>query len=182
MGSVYQTCMNILAKLNHPWTGKRHAQLLSDHFQPYMHFTYPNDNGVSKMIMLRVTGPILFAIYLRSIQDNLGTWFDHLDRRHKSLWGTYHNNLTISCYTYVVCSKSIANFEFLRVTYIRFSIFCGVMLVLICLVLPTSSAILNVQLIFTAILFERVLARLRFLPIPKSISKNLYQLLCEKQN
>ena len=34
---------------------------------------------------------------------------------------------------YVVCLKSIANFEFPRVMYIRFSIFCGVMLVLISL-------------------------------------------------
>jgi len=33
----------------------------------------------------------------------------------------------------VVCSKSIANFEFPRVMYIRFSIFYGVMLVLISL-------------------------------------------------
>ena len=32
---------------------------------------------------------------------------------------------------YVVCSKSIANFEFPQITYIRFSIFCAVMLVLI---------------------------------------------------
>ena len=31
----------------------------------------------------------------------------------------------------MVCSKSVANFKFLRVTRIRFSIFCGVMLVLI---------------------------------------------------
>ena len=35
---------------------------------------------------------------------------------------------------YVVCSKSIANFEFPRVTYIRFKIFCGVMLVLTSLI------------------------------------------------
>ena len=34
---------------------------------------------------------------------------------------------------YVVCSESIANFEFSRITHIRFSIFCGVMLVLISL-------------------------------------------------
>ena len=33
-------------------------------------------------------------------------------------------------HTYVVCSKSVANFEFPRVTYIRFSIFCAVMLIL----------------------------------------------------
>ena len=34
---------------------------------------------------------------------------------------------------YEVCSKSIANFEFPRLTYIQFSIFCGVMLVLMSL-------------------------------------------------
>ena len=50
---------------------------------------------------------------------------------------------------YVVCSKSIASFQFPRVTYIRFSIFCGAMSVLIsCRLMSTSSAILNVQLIF----------------------------------
>ena len=47
--------------------------------------------------------------------------------------------------------------------------------------MPTSSAILNVQFL-TAALLARVLARLRFLPIPKNGSKNLYQILCEKQN
>ena len=49
-------------------------------------------------------------------------------------------------WAYEVCSKSIANFEFPRVTYIRF--FCGVMLVSCLSLMPTSSAILNVQLIF----------------------------------
>ena len=34
----------------------------------------------------------------------------------------------------------------------------------------------------TAALLARVLARLRFLPIPKNGSKNQYQILCEKQN
>ena len=32
---------------------------------------------------------------------------------------------------HVVCSKSITNFEFPRVKYIRFLIFCGVMLILV---------------------------------------------------
>ena len=41
---------------------------------------------------------------------------------------------TTLIYIYVVCSKSIANFEFSHVTYIRFSIFCGDMLVLIFLI------------------------------------------------
>ena len=58
--------------------------------------------------------------------------------------------------TYVVCSKSIANFEFPRATYIRF--FCGVTLVLI----PHLC-----QFKMTELLLGRVLARLRFLPIPK---------------
>ena len=35
--------------------------------------------------------------------------------------------------TYVVCSKSIANFEFARVTCILFSIICGATLVLVSL-------------------------------------------------
>ena len=42
--------------------------------------------------------------------------------------------------------------------------------------MPTSSAILNVQLILAAILLGRVLSRLRFLPILKNGSKNLYQI------
>ena len=52
---------------------------------------------------------------------------------------------------YVVCSKSIVNFDFPRVKYIRYSIFD--FLVALCWysypsLKPTSSVILNVQLIF----------------------------------
>ena len=39
---------------------------------------------------------------------------------------------------YVVYSKSIANFEFPRVTYLRFSLFCGVILVLMSLTYAKS--------------------------------------------
>ena len=46
----------------------------------------------------------------------------------------------------------------------------------------TSSAILNVQLTFDSCFAWTSLARLRFLPIPKNGSKNLYQIFCEKQN
>ena len=44
----------------------------------------------------------------------------------------------------------------------------------------TSSAILNVQLIFDSCLLGRVLAGLRFLPIPKNGSNNLYQIFVWK--
>ena len=49
---------------------------------------------------------------------------------------------------YMVCSKSIANFEFPRVTYIRFSFFMALCWYSYPLLVATSSVILNVQLIF----------------------------------
>ena len=77
--------------------------------------------------------------------------------------------------------KHIPNFENPRVTYIGFSIFFMALCWYSCFsFMPTSTPISNVQL--TAALLARVLARLRFLPIPKNGSKNLYQISCKKQN
>ena len=70
---------------------------------------------------------------------------------------------------YVVCIACvcIANFEFPRVTYILFSIFRGVMLVLISLIYDNKFGHFECTVNFwqTAILLRRVLARLRFLPL-----------------
>ena len=66
--------------------------------------------------------------------------------------------------THEECSKSIASFEFPRV---------------LMFLMPTSTAILNIQLIFGSCFdCNCVLARLRFLPIPKNGSKNLNQIKC----
>ena len=86
------------------------------------------------------------------------------------------------CYTfgykmYVVFSKSIANFEFPWVTYIRFSssfvAFCRYSYPSH---IPRNSVILNVQLIFDRYFaWACFLAHFRFLPLPKNGSKDLYQ-------
>ena len=67
---------------------------------------------------------------------------------------------------YVVCSKSIANFEFPRVTYIRFSIFLWRY---VGTYIPHLYRQIRPLWMFSwfliAILLGRVLARLRFLPL-----------------
>ena len=70
------------------------------------------------------------------------------DKFDKWVW----NDLEIFFFTlhdvvmiYEVCSKIIANFEFPRVTYIRISILCRFSCFSF---MPTSTAIMNVQLIF----------------------------------
>ena len=62
---------------------------------------------------------------------------------------------------YVVCSKSITNFEFLRVMYTRFSIFCSVMLVLIFIIYADKFCHFEYSVNFWQL--GRVLARLRIL-------------------
>ena len=71
--------------------------------------------------------------------------------------------------------KSIVNFEFPWIAYIRFRLFVALCWYSYPSLMLTTSAIWNVQLILAAILLGRVLARLLFLPIPKNESKNLYQ-------
>ena len=70
----------------------------------------------------------------------------------------------------------ILNFRGLRIFDFRF--FCGVMLVLMSLIYADKYGHFECS----AALLAGVLACFRFLPIPKNGLKNLYQILCEKQN